>query len=404
MNNKQVYESQQDIKECTLCRKQFDKLKRCTGCLCTFYCSVECQKKDWSNHKMESKKLREGKNTENVQDLVKKIHERMNFIEKQEKDGNQRDPITGIRLYPPMRSPAPSIMNNGNTSKTVLINVSDRMIYKDPKFKILMSGKEEKIIKRIEQGYEAEDLPALLNMVFDKRLFESNLQRESNAGLYAIDAILGIITNPKKINEVKEKYHDQILDFVERWMTVDEVEDCDYAGIAIYRLILDKMSHVTENDDWSYLTNILVEFATDENRSDQAKKSVFDIIEKIAPISMYPQICDRLALLIKDPAVIWRDPFLVACTVFVLCHFGSVKHLPLIRNAFEKNCVQLNIFGGYCIALAELGLPIDMNDPVVQKYYKRDKRELDVIQDRMRKEKELGRELNREERGYPNFN
>ncbi|XP_053991648.1 N-lysine methyltransferase SMYD2-like isoform X2 [Hylaeus volcanicus] len=33
------------------------KLKRCLGCQCVFYCTVECQKQDWVNHKNECKNL-----------------------------------------------------------------------------------------------------------------------------------------------------------------------------------------------------------------------------------------------------------------------------------------------------------------------------------------------------------
>ena len=40
---------------CMLCKKGGSKsehLKQCSRCSCLFYCSKECQKKDWKSHKV----------------------------------------------------------------------------------------------------------------------------------------------------------------------------------------------------------------------------------------------------------------------------------------------------------------------------------------------------------------
>lgn len=36
---------------CMICRAQ-ENLKKCSGCKVIYYCSRECQKKDWSSHKI----------------------------------------------------------------------------------------------------------------------------------------------------------------------------------------------------------------------------------------------------------------------------------------------------------------------------------------------------------------
>jgi len=45
---------------CKVCFKQYGvKLKYCSVCKSTSYCSRECQVKDWKNHKMECKTMKE---------------------------------------------------------------------------------------------------------------------------------------------------------------------------------------------------------------------------------------------------------------------------------------------------------------------------------------------------------
>jgi hypothetical protein len=38
-------------KKCAVCGRSKSSLKLCSGCRCAYYCSVSCQKKDWSSHK-----------------------------------------------------------------------------------------------------------------------------------------------------------------------------------------------------------------------------------------------------------------------------------------------------------------------------------------------------------------
>lgn len=37
--------------ECDQCHKHTDQLRRCSGCQAAWYCSRECQKQHWSQHK-----------------------------------------------------------------------------------------------------------------------------------------------------------------------------------------------------------------------------------------------------------------------------------------------------------------------------------------------------------------
>jgi hypothetical protein len=49
------------FKECGVCGSfggRDGKLKKCSGCNCVLYCSAECQKSDWTNHKLYCKLLK----------------------------------------------------------------------------------------------------------------------------------------------------------------------------------------------------------------------------------------------------------------------------------------------------------------------------------------------------------
>lgn len=52
---------------CELCKSDKES-KRCTGCFIVFYCSVECQKEDWSKHKVACKKSRKAYRSVNLTD------------------------------------------------------------------------------------------------------------------------------------------------------------------------------------------------------------------------------------------------------------------------------------------------------------------------------------------------
>jgi hypothetical protein len=55
------YRHMEKDKKCLNCSSyggEGGKLLKCSGCLCVFYCSVECQKSNWKNHKSECKYLR----------------------------------------------------------------------------------------------------------------------------------------------------------------------------------------------------------------------------------------------------------------------------------------------------------------------------------------------------------
>ena len=44
---------------CRVCGKEGERYKQCSRCTCVYYCSVDCQRKDWkeNGHKEECKKL-----------------------------------------------------------------------------------------------------------------------------------------------------------------------------------------------------------------------------------------------------------------------------------------------------------------------------------------------------------
>ena len=44
---------------CRVCGKKGERYKQCSRCTCVYYCSVDCQRKDWNEngHKEECKKL-----------------------------------------------------------------------------------------------------------------------------------------------------------------------------------------------------------------------------------------------------------------------------------------------------------------------------------------------------------
>ena len=51
--NKEIRKELRKAASCTSCRETTKKLNVCAKCQIVFYCSLECQKKDWKNHKNE---------------------------------------------------------------------------------------------------------------------------------------------------------------------------------------------------------------------------------------------------------------------------------------------------------------------------------------------------------------
>ena len=59
-DNKVIIEILSDLSsKCRVCSKQGERYKQCSRCTCVYYCSVDCQRKDWkeNGHKEECKKL-----------------------------------------------------------------------------------------------------------------------------------------------------------------------------------------------------------------------------------------------------------------------------------------------------------------------------------------------------------
>ena len=57
---KQITEMLSDLSSmCRVCGKKGERYKQCSRCTCVYYCSVDCQRKDWkeNGHKEECKKL-----------------------------------------------------------------------------------------------------------------------------------------------------------------------------------------------------------------------------------------------------------------------------------------------------------------------------------------------------------
>ena len=44
------------LQTCATCQKQGTDLKRCGACKAVYYCSVDCQSKDWQKHKLTCQK------------------------------------------------------------------------------------------------------------------------------------------------------------------------------------------------------------------------------------------------------------------------------------------------------------------------------------------------------------
>jgi hypothetical protein len=50
-------QANQEIKSCKSCAVSDKELLRCTRCKEVYYCGVDCQKKDWPNHKLNCSKV-----------------------------------------------------------------------------------------------------------------------------------------------------------------------------------------------------------------------------------------------------------------------------------------------------------------------------------------------------------
>ena len=59
--NENVTDKKKPTKECNKCKSKIGeggkKLKLCSGCKDVYYCSIECQKSNWKEHKPLCKKL-----------------------------------------------------------------------------------------------------------------------------------------------------------------------------------------------------------------------------------------------------------------------------------------------------------------------------------------------------------
>ena len=59
-DKKKITEILSDLSStCRVCGKRGERYKQCSRCTCVYYCSVDCQRKDWkeNGHKEECKKL-----------------------------------------------------------------------------------------------------------------------------------------------------------------------------------------------------------------------------------------------------------------------------------------------------------------------------------------------------------
>ena len=60
VHKKKITEILSDLSSmCRVCGKKGERYKQCSRCTCVYYCSVDCQRKDWkeNGHKEECKKL-----------------------------------------------------------------------------------------------------------------------------------------------------------------------------------------------------------------------------------------------------------------------------------------------------------------------------------------------------------
>jgi hypothetical protein len=137
---------------------------------------LDCQKQHWPEHKpqcIETSKPYKvdgyigGGTTRGFAEFLTK---RMNYMEKEHEKTEKRDPVTGIRKYPPKfrdMSKQRGTSERKNRPKSVLFNVKDRSIYQADKYQTLLKG-SKKTLKKHVATFGVEDLETLITMLLDK--------------------------------------------------------------------------------------------------------------------------------------------------------------------------------------------------------------------------------------------
>lgn len=319
-----------NLSECSTCKKPFLKLLKCGGCKNITYCSQECQKLDWPKHKLTCKPTitKEVKVQNSKLDFPKVDPRVKKFLE--EKTGHIRDKKTGCLLTPHFADHMYTFIETLNLNYYKEYNVNP------------------KVIKLVDQ--DLDYLPDLLNIIFDKTYETEEMEHYF---YQSEQKILQILFTKSK--EELDKYQENLIDFFYKIFTNPnkDVEAIVQPFMRTYRKKkISKVLHIYILEAWKRASTIGIYL--DGAWADSFTKEGIDLLK----LYMIEEL--------KDP--IWRFPTSIASTICILCDLKAVEYLDLIKDCFEKNCVNISIFGGYKDALIKLGVDYDPGDPLIIRY------------------------------------
>lgn len=332
-----------NMSECFTCKKEFDKILKCGACKNVSYCGTECQKKDWKNHKLTCNKVsveimetkQESKDSipkeltinENSSIKLPPVDPKVkNWLQKVYK--GRMDIKTGVRFEPPC-------------DDDCFFDFEERYGTEYSKFYNINPN----IIKLVDQ--DLSNLPSLLNLCFDQKHFQNDQILED-----AAVKIINILFE-KTEKELENYYEELVLFFYQMLTDTSEAFDLIHQALQKQKGKQSKILHIYLLEGWKRASSV----GTFNLGYEYTK---FLSSEGIEMMKKY--FVEEL----KDP--LWRFPHVLSRNVFTLCHLKAVEYLPIIRNVFEKNCIDISYEGGYDKAVKLLGLKEDTKDPLFKRY------------------------------------
>eukprot|EP01080_Neovahlkampfia_damariscottae_P006894 gene6894-11056_t len=305
---------------------------KCSLCLQVYYCSKECQIKDWKKHKLYCQKNK------------KKFEEKIKFEKKippnDLEDGfdiDLRDKKTGFRVYPPFEtdeldSKYPSPFKNFN-----------------------LSQKSFKIIKEVDKNLTL--LPKLLKIPFDLKLYSKNEEKCYECYEKAID--LFYTKTPEQLKPYSEEIWTFILNIVTLYDIADEKETVPDKNVQewYFEGFYQTIHNAQKNP---FLTDLIFE-KIKKFKPNEIPNGLIEMFENFIPIDKEEMIYDYFSQILEKAEEL--NPITVANIVSALFEKGA-KYKDVVRSAYEKNAVDLSHVG-YSEYLGSINEDVDEKDPLI---------------------------------------
>lgn len=115
----------------------------------------------------------------------------------------------------------------------------------------------------------------------------------------------------------------------------------------------------------------LAAYVQDHTRWTYSRTQAIELIDEL--VDAHPELRDRVVQIyttaLKDATN--NESVYNGMLLAGLLQLKAIESLPVIRQAFEDQAIELEIAGDWPEVLEELGLPVDPSDPLVQEAYER---------------------------------